>query len=102
MASQIKLRRGTASQWTNANPVLSEGEIGFEVDTSKFKIGNGSGLWSELEYFVNVSDIDALPSQTGNQGKFLTTDGSSASWQTVTTDPTNDIMKSTLFFGGTN
>jgi hypothetical protein len=32
--------------------------------------------------------IDALPSQTGNSGKYLTTNGSAASWATITTDPT--------------
>ena len=32
--------------------------------------------------------VGALPSQTGNSGKFLTTDGSTASWSTITTDPT--------------
>lgn len=32
--------------------------------------------------------VDALPSQTGNNGKYLTTDGSTASWASVTTDPT--------------
>ena len=32
--------------------------------------------------------IDALPSQTGNTGKYLTTNGSAASWATITTDPT--------------
>ena len=36
--------------------------------------------------------VDALPSQTGNTGKYLTTDGTSASWATVTTDPTADIF----------
>jgi len=36
--------------------------------------------------------VDALPSQTGNSGKYLTTDGSAASWATVTTDPTADIF----------
>jgi hypothetical protein len=34
------------------------------------------------------SAIDALPSQTGNNGKYLTTDGTTASWSTITTDPT--------------
>ena len=34
------------------------------------------------------SAIDALPSQTGNSGKFLTTNGSAASWAIITTDPT--------------
>jgi hypothetical protein len=32
-----------------------------------------------------VTGIDALPSQSGNSGKYLTTDGSTASWGTVTT-----------------
>ena len=36
--------------------------------------------------------VDALPSQTGNSGKYLTTNGSAASWATVTTDPTADIF----------
>ena len=34
----------------------------------------------------------SLPSQTGNGGKYLTTDGSTASWATITTDPLNDIF----------
>jgi hypothetical protein len=36
--------------------------------------------------------VDALPSQTSNAGKYLTTDGTAASWATVTTDPTADIF----------
>lgn len=34
----------------------------------------------------------SLPSQTGNGGKYLTTDGSTASWATIVTDPLTDIM----------
>ncbi len=36
--------------------------------------------------------VDALPSQTGNSGKYLTTDGSTASWATITTDPTPTVF----------
>lgn len=36
--------------------------------------------------------VDALPSQSGNAGKYLTTDGSTASWQSVVTDPTQDVF----------
>jgi hypothetical protein len=36
--------------------------------------------------------VDALPSQTGNSGKYLTTDGSSASWGAITTDPNPQIF----------
>ena len=46
----IQHRRGTAAQWLTANPVLAAGEIGFETDTGKFKIGNGSTAWVALKY----------------------------------------------------
>lgn len=48
----IKLRRGTASQWTTANPVLAAGEMGVETDTNKSKYGNGSTAWASLPYSV--------------------------------------------------
>jgi hypothetical protein len=54
----MQQRRGTASQWTAANTVLSAGEIGFETDTNKFKIGNGSTAWNSLPYFLNRNDIE--------------------------------------------
>ncbi len=56
----MQQRRGTAAQWTAANPVLAAGEIGFETDTSKFKMGNGSSAWSALQYFANASELAAL------------------------------------------
>jgi hypothetical protein len=36
--------------------------------------------------------VDALPSQSGNTGKYLTTDGSTASWATVSADPTPTVF----------
>lgn len=51
MAVQIQVRRGTAAQWTATNPNLAAGEIGFETDTNKFKIGTGIG-WNATAYAV--------------------------------------------------
>jgi hypothetical protein len=48
--STIQFRRGTASQWTTTNPTLAAGELGFEIDTGKFKIGTGSTTWTALAY----------------------------------------------------
>jgi hypothetical protein len=165
----MQQRKGTAAQWTASNPILNSGEIGYESDTNKFKIGDGTNLWATLPYFLdedtigtslngyledtllgaangvaqlnssgklvsdqipNVDEItqdaintalvagtgldktyndnantitididstvatktyvddaigsfEALPSQTSNTGKFLTTDGSATSWATV-------------------
>jgi hypothetical protein len=50
MAIQIQFRRGTASEWTSANPILAVGEMGLETDTNQFMIGNGSTAWNSLGY----------------------------------------------------
>jgi hypothetical protein len=51
MAIRIQIRRSTAAQWVSADPALSPGEIGFETDTNKFKIGtNGTTVWTDLNY----------------------------------------------------
>ena len=47
---QLQLRRGTASQWTFANPVLANGELGLETDTRLYKIGDGVTYWNSLAY----------------------------------------------------
>jgi hypothetical protein len=50
--TQIQQRRGTAASWTSTNPTLAAGEIGFESDTNRFKIGTGSTAWASLSYWV--------------------------------------------------
>jgi hypothetical protein len=47
---RIQVRRGLASEWTTANPVLAAGEMGVETNTNKFKFGNGTDTWSALSY----------------------------------------------------
>lgn len=46
----LQIRRGTAAAWTSANPTLSAGEPGYETDTHKFKVGDGSTAWASLPY----------------------------------------------------
>lgn len=46
----IQVRKGTAAQWTAANPILAAGELGLETDTGKIKGGNGTDTWSILSY----------------------------------------------------
>jgi hypothetical protein len=48
--TQMQVRRGTASSWTSTNPTLAAGELGFETDTGKFKIGTGALTWTSLSY----------------------------------------------------
>lgn len=51
----ILLRRGTAAEWVAANPTLGVGEPGYETDTKKLKIGNGTDNWNTLPYLAGDS-----------------------------------------------
>lgn len=57
MTTRMSQRRGTAVEWAGTNPLLNAGEIGFEIDTNKFKIGNGQDLWNSLSYFSDYVTI---------------------------------------------
>ena len=50
MANRIQLRRDGAQQWANVNPILAQGELGIEIDTSRLKIGDGVTSWNSLKY----------------------------------------------------
>ena len=88
MATRMQQRRGTASQWTSANPVLNAGELGWESDTNKFKIGDGTNHWADLDYF-----IDANSTVNPAFGTSIVFEGATAdSYETTlqVTDPTAD------------
>ena len=61
MAYTILFRRGTASQWTQANPVLNLGELGFVTDSKKLKIGNGVTPWNSLDYSIATLENGKIP-----------------------------------------
>lgn len=48
--AKIKFRRDTAATWTEVNPVLAQGEPGFEHNTGRLKIGDGVTEWDSLAY----------------------------------------------------
>lgn len=59
MTIKIKHKRGTASSITTANPTLAAGELAFETDTRRFKVGDGTTAWSSLAYvtpYVTATD----------------------------------------------
>ena len=65
MAVQIQMRRDVAADWTSANPVLAEGELGLETDTAKWKIGDGATAWTSLGY---ANQVVAGPASVSNSG----------------------------------
>lgn len=64
----IQNRRGTAAQWVAANPVLAAGELGYETDTNRFKIGNGSQNWNSLSYTSGLQGVQGTFGPQGVQG----------------------------------
>jgi hypothetical protein len=74
MTTRIKLRRDTAANWTQTNPVLAAGEPGLETDTGKVKYGNGTSTWSQLSY--GGGDGATLTAE----GNVVVTAGSTEHW----------------------
>jgi hypothetical protein len=89
MASIIQLKRGTAAAWTSANTVLSAGEMGFETDTKKMKVGDGTTAWNSLSYTVTDGDITAVVAGTGLSG------GSTSGSATLAIDTSVVVDKTT-------
>lgn len=49
-ARGIQFKRADSVRWSQQNPILKNGEPGFEEDTGRFKIGNGITEWNQLGY----------------------------------------------------
>lgn len=80
VVTQIQVRRGTAAQWTSANPTLANGEWGYETDTNKAKIGNGSTAWNSLSYIITGANgtVTSITAGTGLTGGTITGTGTVA------------------------
>jgi len=85
VATQIQLRRDTAANWTSTDPTLAQGELGYETDTGRFKLGDGSTAWTSLAYWKesgtgdllasnNLSDVDSAATSRTNLGVAIGSD----------------------------
>jgi hypothetical protein len=80
MAVQILFRRGTSTEWTDANPTLGTGEPGIETNTGKIKVGDGSTLWNALPYAaglesLRLQDLSNVASTAPSTGQVLKWNG---------------------------
>ena len=78
-----KQRRDTASNWTSNNTVLLAGEIGWETDTRKIKIGDGTTAWQSLDY-LPIPDVNRLLTGNLTVGGNLTVNGTTTTIDTTT------------------
>lgn len=72
--AQICVRRDTATNWAGANPILLNGEVGYDTTNNKIKIGNGSSLWNALPYLTDATG--------GGGGTDITAYGTTTYWAT--------------------
>lgn len=82
MSYIIQWRRDTAANWTLIDPVLQDGEPGYETDTRRFKVGDGVKIWSLLSYGTSTE----LPTGT-NTGDIIRWDDSGAGAWDVVAEP---------------
>jgi hypothetical protein len=68
---RVQIRRGTTAEWASRNTMLLPGELGYEYDTNRMKVGNGVDRWSSRPYLANqgaissLSDVEATEPQPG-------------------------------------
>jgi hypothetical protein len=55
--NNIKIRRGGEQDWLTSNPILDEGEFGFDLTNNLIKIGNGQDTWINLSVLALANPI---------------------------------------------
>ena len=100
--ARIQLKRSTAASWTSNNPVLYVGEIGYETDTKKIKVGDGTTAWTSLAYssvplsLATLNDLGDVTISSAANGDFLRWNGTA--WVNdavdLATDTTGSFVQS--------
>lgn len=95
--TRIQFRRGTSSQWNAANPVLGPGEMGYETDTRKIKIGDGLLSWTSLEYISGLIsgrliDLDDVSASSRVDKSLLVYNSSTDEWEAGPSTTTLEVV----------
>ena len=92
LTTKILLRNDTSTTWTSKNPLLLKGEIGFENDTLKFKVGNGVDNWQNLKYVSNGNSEGSVTKAVDN----VTFDETTGLFTITYTDGTSNTIDTKL------
>jgi hypothetical protein len=92
MAYRIQIRRDTSSNWTSNNPILLQGEFGYELNTGYAKIGDGQTAWTALDYFggTGPTGLTGLTGVTGATGSGVPAGGSAGQFLVKSSDTDYD------------
>lgn len=58
--ARVQLRHSTTEEWNRDNPILADGELGFDTTINDFKIGDGVTEWLSLDYVITKKINDAI------------------------------------------
>jgi hypothetical protein len=92
LAGVISDETGSGALVFGTAPTLSNTVLSGTLSANNSVGTNGYVLSSTGTGVQWIAAPSGLPSQTGNSGKYLTTDGSAASWGAITTDPNPSIF----------
>ena len=81
LSQRIKHRRDTGANWTAANPVLADGELGIESDASSLrgKYGDGVTAWASLPY-TELGQRPDFESVTFDQAAAVSVEAGQLAW----------------------
>lgn len=102
--TRIQLRRDTLANFTSVNPALAEGEMAYETDTKKFKIGDGTTAYASLDYQAHVAyltraEYDALETKDATTLYIITDEEGGGGSGGGTTITKGDTTYTTLALG---
>ena len=92
----IQIRRDTSANWTSANPTLAAGQPGYETNTGRIKIGDGTTAWTSLPYRFEsaggVSDGDKGDITISSSGTVWTIDAGAVTLSKMANLATSTIL----------
>ena len=105
LKSRLVIRHDTKENWLLANPTLLNGEMGIEIDGSKYniKFGDGSTAWQDLPYAYNLDQILQQIPQGGEVYKLTKMsleEADSVQLATVDSPENGDVAVITTLVGG--
>jgi hypothetical protein len=109
VASVIQLRKDLAAVWALVNPILADGELGYERDTNQFKVGDGASPWNDLPYGGIKgdkgdvgSDLNYVHNQSVAESEWLITHNLDKYPSVTIVDSTNDECEGNVLHVSTN
>lgn len=65
------VRRATAAQWAACTDIPEDGRWCMEIDTGKFKIGNGADAFTDRPYQSGTNGTSGANGAPGDNGNFI-------------------------------